>query len=285
MTQKTRHFPPTKGHGKKHFLLASDFDKTLSFNDSGLELAELMGVHDFEERVERVSRLNLVQQGGELAYLLRHDEAFAGVRRKHLIEAGKKVNLKANIRLLLTLLATGIDDFAFSFYVISAAPEEVIRSALEGIVPPENIIGTRFGYNEKTGAIEELLQVAAGYGKVAVLTELQQRLKVGDERIVYSGDGQSDIHVMLHINQRKGYTIAVSQTRVVTSIARRTVLSDDALSVLVPVLEDICHWEAPRIRAFFESQDLVIQEWSKMRTDVLTIAKNHGAPGSEEPAG
>jgi 2-hydroxy-3-keto-5-methylthiopentenyl-1-phosphate phosphatase len=270
------------GHGKRHFLVASDFDKTLSFNDSGLELAELLGVKDFEARVERVSRQNLVQQGGELAFLLRHDPAFASVRRNHLIEAGKRVKLKKHIRLLLTLLTRGIDELGFSFYVISAAPEEVIRSALEGIVPPENIIGTRFGYNQSTGAIEELLQVAAGYGKVAVLTELQQRLKVSDERVIYSGDGQSDIHVMLHINQRKGYTIAVSQAQVVTSIARRTVLSDDAVSVLVPVLEDICLWEAPRIRAFFESQDLVIQEWAKMRTDVLTIHTARGAPSSDE---
>lgn len=278
MTPKTRHHR----HAKKHFIVASDFDKTLSFNDSGLELAELMGVHDFEERVARVSSLNLVQQGGELAYLLLHDPAFKDVRRKHLIEAGKKINLKAHIRLLLTLLKAGVEDYAFSFYVISAAPEEVVRSALEGIVPPENIIGTRFGYNEKTGAIEELLQVAAGYGKVAALTELQTRLKIADERIIYSGDGQSDIHVMLHINQRKGFTIAVSQAQVVTSIARRTVLSDDALSVLVPVLEDICHWEAPRIRAFFESQDLVIQEWSKMRTDVLTIQRSTGMQAEPE---
>lgn len=283
MSNKHRPLPAT--HGKRHFLVASDFDKTLSFNDSGMELAELLGVHDFEERVERVSRQNLVQQGGELAFLLRHDPAFASCRRKHLIEAGKRVKLKAHIRLLLTLLTRGIDELGFSFYVISAAPEEVIRSALEGIVPPENIIGTRFGYNEQTGAIDELLQVAAGYGKVAALNDLQQRLKISDERVIYSGDGQSDIHVMLHINQRKGYTIAVSQTQVVTSIARRTVLSDDALSVLVPVLEDICHWEASRIRAFFESQDLVIQEWAKMRTDVLTIQTANGVAASDEPMG
>jgi hypothetical protein len=44
---------------------------------------------------------------------------------------------------------------------------------------------------------------------------------------------------MLHVNQRAGYTIAVSQARYVAQIAKRTVLCDDALSVLVPVLEDI----------------------------------------------
>lgn len=34
----------------------------------------------------------------------------------------------------------------FSFYVVSAAPEEVIESALAGIVPEDHIYGTRFRY-------------------------------------------------------------------------------------------------------------------------------------------
>lgn len=269
MSQKHRRH----SQAKSQYLVASDFDKTLSFNDSGYELANLLGVRDFEERVERVARLNLVAQGGELAYLLCHDPDFREVRQKHLVEAGKRIHLKENIHKLITLLDRGIDELGFCFYVISAAPEEIVRSALEGIVPPENVVGTRFRYDPSTGEIKELLQVAAGYGKVAALTALQSQLKISDERVIYSGDGQSDIHVMLHINQRKGYTIAVSQARVVTSIARRTVLSDDALSVLVPVLEDICAWDAPRIRAFFEAQDLLIQDWAKMRTDVLTIRR------------
>ena len=52
----------------KHYLVVSDFDQTLSFNDSGHVLAELLGVHDFERKVAGLSRSNLVQQGGELAY-------------------------------------------------------------------------------------------------------------------------------------------------------------------------------------------------------------------------
>lgn len=259
---------------KKHFLLASDFDKTLSFNDSGLELAELLGVADFEDRVDKVSRLNLVQQGGELAYLILHDKDFANVRREHLVETGKRIRLKAHIELLSRLLDSGIEDFRFSFYVISAGPEEVIQSALKGIVPPEHIIGTRFAYDDKTGAVKSLVQVPAGYGKVAVLNGLLNRLQIGEARVIYSGDGSSDIHVMLHINQRKGYTIAVSQARFVTQIAKRTVLSDDALSVIVPVLEDICQWDQGRIRSLFESQGLLIQEWAKMRTDMLTVCSN-----------
>ena len=34
-----------------------------------------------------------------------------------------------------------LDGHRFSFYVVSAAPQEVIQSALEGIVPEENIFG------------------------------------------------------------------------------------------------------------------------------------------------
>ena len=40
----------------KHFLLASDFDQTLSFNDSGFELSELLGVTNFEQKVAGLSR-------------------------------------------------------------------------------------------------------------------------------------------------------------------------------------------------------------------------------------
>lgn len=273
--QKTGKSP----HAKKHYLFASDFDKTLSFNDSGFVLAELVGVNDFEQRVEDVSNRNLVQQGGELAYLLLHDPAFKSVRREHLVEAGAQVHLKQNIPLLSRLLEAGIDDCRFSFYVISAAPQEVAQSALKGILPADHIIGTRFEYDEATGAIVGIKQVPAGYGKVAALSQLKNKLQVSDERIIYSGDGSSDIHVMLQINQRKGYTIAVSQAQYVAQIAKRTILSDDALSVLIPVFEDILHWDAARIRAFFEGQDLLIQEWAKMRTDWLTIRSNTTVEG------
>jgi hypothetical protein len=49
----------------KHYPLASDFDQTLSFNDSGLVLAEFLGVHGFENKVAELARNNLVQQGGD----------------------------------------------------------------------------------------------------------------------------------------------------------------------------------------------------------------------------
>ena len=62
----------------KQYLLASDFDQTLSFNDSGLVLSELVGIPPevFEANVATLAVQNLVQQGGELSYLLLHDPEY-----------------------------------------------------------------------------------------------------------------------------------------------------------------------------------------------------------------
>ena len=81
---------------QSHFLIASDFDQTLSFNDSGTVLSELIGASGFHEKVEGLARSNLVQQGGELAYLIRHDPDFRGVRREHLEETGRRVRLRSS---------------------------------------------------------------------------------------------------------------------------------------------------------------------------------------------
>ena len=66
-----------------------------------------------------------------------------------------------------------LDGHRFSFYVVSAAPQEVIQSALEGIVPEDHIFGTQFRYDGSTGEIQSIARVPAGYGKVAVLDELR----------------------------------------------------------------------------------------------------------------
>jgi predicted HAD superfamily phosphohydrolase len=148
-------------------------------------------------------------------------------------------------------------------------------------VPPERIFGTRLQYDRATGEIEAIRRVSAGYGKVAVLSELQARLQVSSDHVVYVGDGSSDIHVMLHVNRLDGYTIAVSENPYLAPIARRTILSDDALSVLVPILEDIVGSDALSVRALFERHGLQIQEWGKVRTDFLTIRET---PSAEAPA-
>jgi 2-hydroxy-3-keto-5-methylthiopentenyl-1-phosphate phosphatase len=270
------------GETPRRYLLASDFDQTLSFNDSGVVLSELLGRRGFKEKVDGLAKIHLVQQGGELAYLLLHDPEYRCVRREHLIEAGKRIRLKKNIATLTALLEAGIHGRLFSFYVISAAPEEVITSALDGLVPPERIRGTRFKYDEDTGEIQSVEQLPAGYGKVAALDALQSELHVTPDRIVYVGDGSSDIHVMLHVNRRDGFTIAVSENEHISPIALRTVLSDDALSVLVPVLEDVIGCTGPSaVRAFFEANGLEVQEWDKMQIDLVTIREIRGSHARE----
>jgi len=266
----------------KRYLFASDFDQTLTFDDSGYVLSELVGIPtaEFERKAQGMAKLNLVQQGGELAYLLLHDPEFHDrVRPEHLREAGKRIRLKENIDFLHRVLNKGISGHRFEFYVVSAAPVEVIQSALEGIVPPDHIFGTQFRYHP-SGEIAAIEKVTAGYGKVATLDRLQTDLQISSDRIVYVVDGSSDVHVMLHVNRRDGFTIAVSENKHLAPIAKRTVLSSNALGVLIPILEEIVGWDRIQIRAFLESQGFVIQEWDKVSTDVVTIRDN--TPASVE---
>ena len=86
--------------------------------------------------------------------------------------------------------------------------------------------------------------MTAGYGKVAAVDNLLEELKVGPDRLVYVGDGSSDIHVMLHVNRRDGYTIAVSENKYLAPIAKRSIISDNALAILIPILEDVAGWDA-----------------------------------------
>ncbi len=258
----------------KRYLFASDFDQTLSFNDSGAILAELLGIpkEEFERRSNGMAKLNLVQQGAELAYFLLHDPEFHDrVRKEHLFEAGKLVPLKKDIDLLYSLLGNGIDGYHFDFYVLSAAPVEIVKSALAGIVPADHIFGTEFEY-DSNGRIQSIKRATAGYGKVVRLEQLQEALNIGPDHLIYAGDGSSDMHAMLHVNDGDGLTIAVSQSRKVTAVAQRTVLSNNALAMLVPIFEKVLKWDQPQIRDFFERNGFLVQEWEKVRTDWLTLS-------------
>ena len=264
---------------RKHYLFASDFDQTLTFNDTGYVLSELLGIatEEFERKIKGMAKLNLVQQGAELSYLLLHDPQFrTKVRKEHLYDVGKRIRLKGNIKQVYEILDKKIDGYHFDFYVLSAAPVEVIQSALEGIVPQDHIFGTEFRYNAN-GEIETLVRATAGYGKVARLEQLSEALGVPLDRVVYVGDGSSDIHVMLHVSRHDGFTIAVSESKHVAQIAKRTVLSDNALPTLVPILEEIAQWSRPEIRKLFESYGFLVQGWESVQTDWLTLRPSGAA--------
>ncbi len=263
---------------RKHYLFASDFDQTLTFNDTGYVLSEMLGisVEEFERKAKGMAKLNLVQQGAELSYLLLHDPEFhSRVRRDDLVEAGKRIRLKDNIKQVYEILDRKIDGFHFDFYVISASPVEVIQSALEGIVPADHIFGTEFNY-KASGEIDCLVRATAGYGKVWRLDQLEEQLGIPSDHVVYVGDGSSDIHVMLQVNRRDGFTIAVSESKLVAQIAKRTVLSDNALPTLVPILEDIAGWQRSQIRQLFDSYGFLIQGWDRVQTDWVTLRPSAG---------
>src|SRR5246127_1928909 len=264
-------------------IFGRDFDQTLSFNDSGVVLSELIGFHAFDEKVKGLSNLSLVQQGAELSYLILHDPGFRKVRREHLIETGKRIRLKHDVGLFARSLDSLADGYRFSFYVISAGPQEIIESALEGIVPPDHIFGTRFRFNESTGEVESIIRASAGWGKITVLEELRASLGISHDHIIYMGDGSSDLPVMMHVNHHDGLTIAVSEAKYITKVARRTVLSDSAMSVLVPVLEELLRWDSARIRRMFSSYGLTLREWDKSRTDMLTIQESALPVASSQP--
>jgi len=264
----------------QQYLLASDFDQTLSFNDSGVVLAELIGVQGFHDKVRGLAQINLIQQGAELSYLILHDPEFRRVRSHQLVEAGKQIRLKRDVALFAKTLEAVADGYNFNFHVISAAPQEIIQSALEGIVPPENIHGTKFYYEPSNGEVKAIVRASAGWGKITVLEEIRAQLGISHDHIVYVGDGSSDLPVMMHVNSYDGLTIAVSEAEVITRIARRTVLSDNAMSVLVPMLEDVLRWDSSKIRRYFAAQGLTLREWGKTRTDSLTIQESPEMPAA-----
>src|SRR5947208_15643787 len=234
----------------KQYLLASDFDQALRYTDSGVVLSELIGFHGFHDKVKGLAEINLVQQGAELSYLILHDPDFRRVRCEHLVETGKRIRLKHDVALFARALDTLGEGYKFHFNVISAAPQEIIQSALEGIVPPERIFGTRFRYNE-AGEVDSIIRASAGWGKITVLEELRAYLGISHDSIIYMGDGSSDIPVMMHVNQYDGLTIAVSEAKFITRVAKRTVVSDNDMSVLLPVLEKVLRCDSARIRRLF----------------------------------
>ena len=268
----------------RHYLLASDFDQTLSFKDSGMVLAELLGISGFEARVAGLARSNLVQQGGELAYLIRHDPEFRSVRREHLQEAGRRLRLKHAIPALVDFTARGTASCQFEFFVISAAPREIVISALEGILPADHIYGTELEFDPRSGEVRCIQRVPAGYGKVAVIEELEQSLRIAADRVIYVGDGSSDVHVMLHVNNHGGFTIAVSENRQLAQIAKSTVISDNAFSILVPILDQVLSWETRDIRDVFESYGLTLSGWERERTDRVRISEMLSQSAAAEAA-
>jgi len=258
---------------QKKILFVSDFDKTLSKGDVGYILSSKLGIsHDrFDRKIAEIQRRNIVQLGGELAHLISRDPDYVGkVSRNLLYEVGKEIELKPGVPELIKILSEGIDDCIFSTYIVSAAPKECIEKAVENIFPPNNIYGTTFIY-DKNGIVQDVDRTNAGHAKVSTLDMLKQKENVTRYAIIYVGDGSSDVHVMLHVKSYQGYTITVSPAPYMGHICRRSVISDNVLSILVPILQDLLRYDQGKVRAFFEERGHAVLEWNRADTEWLDI--------------
>jgi haloacid dehalogenase-like hydrolase len=109
------------------------------------------------------------------------------------VETGRRIRLKDDVPFFARVLNNLVEGHKFNFNEISAAPQEIIQSALEGIVPPDHIFGSRFRYNETTGEVDSIIRASAGWGKITVPEELRANLGISHDHIIYIGDGSSDL--------------------------------------------------------------------------------------------
>jgi HAD superfamily phosphoserine phosphatase-like hydrolase len=264
---------PKKLKIERRYLFVSDFDQTISLDDSGILISQEVGIspEQFLEKVKNLRRRNIVQLGGELAHLIVNDPDYQGkVTRETFFKVGRKIRLKDNVPELFKILTQGIEEFKFIPYVVSACPKPLIVKSLENILPEEQIFGTDFRF-DKEDRVVEIERTAAGHGKVAILDMLVERVHVPREQVIYVGDGSSDLHVMLHVNVYGGFTIAVSPSPYLGHISKRTVLSENALAVLVPILEFYLNYNEQEIKAFFNEIGHPIYKWNRAQTEWLTI--------------
>jgi HAD superfamily phosphoserine phosphatase-like hydrolase len=258
---------------EKKILFVSDFDKTLSKGDVGYILSEKLGISpkQFDQKIEEIQRRNIVQLGGELAHLISRDPDYAGKVTKDLLyEVGREIELKKGVPELIKILHEGIDNCHFSTYILSAAPKECIEKAVGNIFPAKNIYGTTFIYS-KNGIVQDVDRTNAGHAKVSTLDMLKQKENVTRYAIIYVGDGSSDVHVMLHVRSYNGYTITVSPAPYMGHICRRSVISDNVLSILVPILQDMFKYDEGKVRKFFEDRGHTVLEWNRADTEWLDI--------------
>ena len=58
---------------------------------------------------------------------------------------------------------------------------------------------------------------------------------------------------------------------------------DLGVSVIVPVLEHVFGWPSAKIRALFQTYGLSLQEWERIRTDVVTVGESLSPTSAAAP--
>ncbi len=194
---------------RKEYIFASDFDQTLTFNDSGYVLSRTGGDPDRRFRAE-VHWHGAIEPGatrcGARLPALTRSRIPQRVRKEHLYEVGKRIRLKENIALLYQIPGErDPTDISFDFYMSlgCARRKWSTRRWREWCL---RTISTEpsSSYNHSRRNRNRSLTHTAGYGKVSVLDRLQAtQRKLALTTSSSCGDGSSDVHVMLHTNRRR----------------------------------------------------------------------------------
>jgi HAD superfamily phosphoserine phosphatase-like hydrolase len=260
--------------GKK-FLVASDFDHTLSKNETGAILSNSIGItkYPFKEKLAELRKMNLVQLGGELTYLIANDKDFKGkITRQIMTEACSEVELKDDVKEFIEILNNGIDDNKFLFRVISAGPEMMVTKALEGILPPEHIYASRYNFDD-SGTVTGIERGGGGQAKVDIMEEIIEKENIPRDNVIYIGDGSSDYNVMLHIAAYGGYPIAVRFKTYIGHISKITVVSHSALANLIPILQNKLNYNEDQIHDFFHDLKRPLQKRDLVNVEFVTVGK------------
>ncbi len=260
---------------EKRFLIASDFDYTLSRNETGQLLSHSIGVtkYMYKEKIAKLRKENIVQFGGELAYLITNDEDYKGKVTKDILkESCKNINLKDDVKKFIDILQNGFDNNNFSFHVISAGPEIMVKKFLNKILPSDNIYATKFKFDQND-TIVGIERGSGGQAKVDILNEIIEKENIPRDRVIYVGDGSSDYNVMLHVSAYGGYPIAVRFKNYIGHISKKTIVSQSALAVLIPILQDILKYDNNKVSDFFEKIQRPLKRRDKVDVEFVILSE------------
>jgi len=109
----------------KRYLFASDFDQTLTFNDTGYVLSELVGIPTAEFERKATGMASSTWSSKARSYPTFCCTTRNSVRACAASTSSKSASASASKKILsccISMLENGIEGYHFDFYVLSAAP-------------------------------------------------------------------------------------------------------------------------------------------------------------------
>jgi len=210
-----------------------------------------------------MAKLNLVQQGAELSYLLLHDPS----------------SIRASGATICSRWATNSSQGQYQADLRDPRPADrwiplrLLRAlggagggdpvGAGGNRAENHIFGTEFKYNA-SGEIESWCAPRQATGR---LRGWNNSKKSSTFRGPCGLRGRRQLRHSRHAAREPARRL--HHCRVGVEIGRadrkRTVLGDNALATLVPILEEIAGWQRPQIRQLFESYGFLIQDGTACR--------------------